>query len=52
MATAPKKSAAAQAVSSAAPMEPPASVMEPTATPRALPTPAEAAAVAEPVAEI
>jgi phasin len=53
MATAPKKSAAAQAVSSAAPMEPPASVTEPTARPNgALPTPPEAAAVAEPVAEI
>ena len=49
MATAPKKSAAAQAVSSAAPIEAPASVAEPTAT---LPTPPEAAAVAEPVAEI
>jgi phasin len=53
MATASKKSAAAQAVSSAAPMEPPASVTELSATPNAtLPTPSEAAAVAKPVSEI
>jgi phasin len=53
MATASKKSAAAQAVSSAAPMEPPASVTELTATPNATPLkPPEAAAVAEPVSEI
>jgi phasin len=51
MATAPKKSAAAQAVSSAAPIEPPASTNELIATPNAtLPPPSEA--VVEPVAEI
>jgi phasin len=49
MATAPKKSAAVQAVSSAAPIEPPAPFTEATAT---LPTPPEAVAVAEPVAEM
>jgi phasin len=49
MATAPKKSAAAQAVSSAAPIEPPAPFTEATPT---LPTSPEAAAVAEPVAEM